>query len=110
MRNGAPHRRRCRGTEAVPAGSGPSASGLDAFSFASHDRNVAALSSGPLLGMVRRPRAPHRRAPWEDRVVTSSRPQTIAYPAPSSRPYGRELEPLAPHVIVLFGATGDLAK
>jgi glucose-6-phosphate 1-dehydrogenase len=38
------------------------------------------------------------------------RTQTIAYPAPGSRPSRRDLEPLAPHVIVLFGATGDLAK
>ena len=38
------------------------------------------------------------------------RPQTIAYPAPDARPRSREIEPLAPHVIVLFGATGDLAK
>src|SRR3954470_16796700 len=36
--------------------------------------------------------------------------QTIAYPAPGSRPSRRDPEPLAPHVIVLFGATGDLAK
>ena len=36
--------------------------------------------------------------------------QTIAYPAPGSRPHRRDLEALAPHVIVLFGATGDLAK
>jgi glucose-6-phosphate 1-dehydrogenase len=38
------------------------------------------------------------------------RTQTIAYPAPGSRPARRDQEPLAPHVIVLFGATGDLAK
>jgi len=38
------------------------------------------------------------------------RPQSIAYPAPGSRPHRRDPEPLAPHVIVLFGATGDLAK
>jgi len=38
------------------------------------------------------------------------RTQTIAYPAPGSRPPRRDPEPLAPHVIVLFGATGDLAK
>jgi glucose-6-phosphate 1-dehydrogenase len=38
------------------------------------------------------------------------RTQTIAYPAPGSRPSRRDPEPLAPHVIVLFGATGDLAK
>src|SRR3954469_22800882 len=38
------------------------------------------------------------------------RTQTIAYPAPGSRPSRRDTEPLAPHVIVLFGATGDLAK
>jgi len=36
--------------------------------------------------------------------------QTIAYPAPGSRPYRRDTEPLVPHAIVLFGATGDLAK
>jgi glucose-6-phosphate 1-dehydrogenase len=39
-----------------------------------------------------------------------NRPQTIAYPAPDARPRSRDLAPLAPHVIVLFGATGDLAK
>jgi glucose-6-phosphate 1-dehydrogenase len=42
--------------------------------------------------------------------VADPRPQTIAYPAPEARPRSRGLEPLAPHVIVLFGATGDLAK
>ncbi|MDF2827936.1 MAG: glucose-6-phosphate 1-dehydrogenase [Mycobacterium sp.] len=36
--------------------------------------------------------------------------QTIAYPAPGARPQRREETALAPHVIVLFGATGDLAK
>jgi glucose-6-phosphate 1-dehydrogenase len=40
----------------------------------------------------------------------SDRPQTIAYPAPDARPRSRGTDPLAPHVIVLFGATGDLAK
>jgi glucose-6-phosphate 1-dehydrogenase len=38
------------------------------------------------------------------------RPQSIAYPSPEARPRSRETEPLAPHVIVLFGATGDLSK
>jgi glucose-6-phosphate 1-dehydrogenase len=42
--------------------------------------------------------------------VAEPRAQNIAYPAPTSRPHRRDLEPLAPHVIVLFGATGDLAK
>ena len=37
-------------------------------------------------------------------------PQTIAYPDPEARPFRRDPEPLAPHVIVLFGCTGDLAK
>jgi glucose-6-phosphate 1-dehydrogenase len=40
----------------------------------------------------------------------ADRPQTIAYPAPDASPRSRDLAPLAPHVIVLFGATGDLAK
>lgn len=34
----------------------------------------------------------------------------IAYPAPESRPHRQDLDPLEPFVIVLFGATGDLAK
>jgi glucose-6-phosphate 1-dehydrogenase len=42
--------------------------------------------------------------------VADSRLQTIAYPSPTSRPFRRDLDPLAPHVIVLFGATGDLSK
>ncbi|HWN33056.1 MAG TPA: glucose-6-phosphate dehydrogenase [Pseudonocardia sp.] len=37
-------------------------------------------------------------------------PQTVAYPASGSRLSRRGLDTLAPHVIVLFGATGDLAK
>ncbi len=40
----------------------------------------------------------------------ASRPQTIAYPAAGARPNRRDVESLAPHAIVLFGATGDLAK
>ena len=40
----------------------------------------------------------------------TDRPQTIAYPASGARPRSRDHAPLAPHVIVLFGATGDLAK
>jgi glucose-6-phosphate 1-dehydrogenase len=42
--------------------------------------------------------------------VATENPQTIAYPAPGSRPLRRDAETLDPHVIVLFGATGDLAK
>jgi glucose-6-phosphate 1-dehydrogenase len=42
--------------------------------------------------------------------MADNNPQTIAYPAPGSRPLRRGEEALAPHVIVLFGATGDLAK
>src|SRR4051794_18390841 len=37
-------------------------------------------------------------------------PQSIAYPSPDARPRTQETESLAAHVIVLFGATGDLAK
>src|SRR6187200_2692817 len=41
----------------------------------------------------------------------ADRPEnSIAYPGPGSRPFRRDLEPIAPHVIVLFGCTGDLAK
>src|ERR1700712_5142875 len=36
--------------------------------------------------------------------------QTIAHPAPGARPSRRDDDAIEPHVIVLFGATGDLAK
>ncbi len=36
--------------------------------------------------------------------------QTISYPAPGSRPTRSGSDPTAPHVVVLFGATGDLAR
>src|ERR1700745_643898 len=42
--------------------------------------------------------------------VATDKPQTIAYPAPRPRPRRHDTAPLDPHVIVLFGATGDLAK
>jgi glucose-6-phosphate 1-dehydrogenase len=42
--------------------------------------------------------------------MTSAPAQSIAYPAPGSRPSRREPEHLDPHVIVLFGATGDLSR
>jgi glucose-6-phosphate 1-dehydrogenase len=42
--------------------------------------------------------------------VATKKPQTIAYPAPGARPRRHDYAPLDPHVIVLFGATGDLAK
>ena len=42
--------------------------------------------------------------------MTTAPAQSIAYPAPGSRPSRREPEHLDPHVIVLFGATGDLSR
>ena len=42
--------------------------------------------------------------------VATKKPQTIAYPAPGARPHRHDDDALEPHVIVLFGATGDLAK
>jgi glucose-6-phosphate 1-dehydrogenase len=42
--------------------------------------------------------------------VANNKPQTISYPAPGSRPRRHDNDPLDPHVIILFGATGDLAK
>jgi glucose-6-phosphate 1-dehydrogenase len=42
--------------------------------------------------------------------VADKKPQTISYPAPEKRPRRHDTERLDPHVIVLFGATGDLAK
>jgi glucose-6-phosphate 1-dehydrogenase len=42
--------------------------------------------------------------------VATKKPQTISYPASDARPRRHGEEPLDPHVIVLFGATGDLAK
>ena len=43
-------------------------------------------------------------------AVDTYRAQTIAYPALDSPSYRRESERIPPHVIVLFGATGDLAR
>ena len=36
--------------------------------------------------------------------------QTVAYPAPGAHPYRSGPEVTAPHVVVLFGATGDLSR
>ena len=41
----------------------------------------------------------------EDRL-----PQTVAYPDPDAPPFRRDADPIPPHVINLFGCTGDLAK
>jgi len=54
------------------------------------------------------PARPPRR--WKYARVPTDEPQTIAYPAPGGRPSRHDDDALAPHVIVLFGATGDLAK
>jgi glucose-6-phosphate 1-dehydrogenase len=51
-----------------------------------------------------------RRSDGRIAGVATKKPQTIAYPAPGSRPRPNHADPLDPHVIVLFGATGDLAK
>ncbi|MDT5094902.1 MAG: glucose-6-phosphate 1-dehydrogenase [Mycobacterium sp.] len=42
--------------------------------------------------------------------MASKKPQTISYPAPGARPRRNDDFRCDPHVIVLFGATGDLAK
>jgi len=42
--------------------------------------------------------------------VTTAGQENIAYPAPGSHPSRRAREHLAPHVVVVFGATGDLAR
>jgi len=42
--------------------------------------------------------------------VTTSKPQTISYPAPGSRPYRHDDFSVDPHVVVLFGAMGDPAR
>jgi glucose-6-phosphate 1-dehydrogenase len=50
------------------------------------------------------------RARWEHRsVVVQHEAQTIAYPSPGARPR-RGMDVIPPHVIVLFGATGDLSR
>ena len=57
--------------------------------------------------------APGLRTRRDDGSITgvaTKKPQTISYPAPDSRPRRHDYDPLDPHVIVLFGATGDLAK
>ncbi|MCP9275401.1 glucose-6-phosphate dehydrogenase [Mycolicibacterium arenosum] len=42
--------------------------------------------------------------------MATDKPQTISYPAPEARPHRYDDIAVDPHVIVLFGATGDLAK
>ncbi len=42
--------------------------------------------------------------------VATSKPQTISYPAPGARPRRNDDFAVDPHVVVLFGATGDLAR
>jgi glucose-6-phosphate 1-dehydrogenase len=42
--------------------------------------------------------------------VATSKPQTISYPHPGSRPGRHDDYAVDPHVVVLFGATGDLAR
>jgi glucose-6-phosphate 1-dehydrogenase len=42
--------------------------------------------------------------------VTETPAQTIAYPSPYSRPSRKGTDVIPPHVIVLFGATGDLSR
>src|SRR5512143_1268683 len=42
-------------------------------------------------------------------VVATSKAQTISYPAADSRPRHEDFA-VDPHVVVLFGATGDLAR
>ena len=50
------------------------------------------------------------RARWEHRgVVVQHEAQTIAYPSPGARTR-RGMDVIPPHVIVLFGATGDLSR
>lgn len=42
--------------------------------------------------------------------MATKNPQTISYPASDRSPRRHQADPLDPHVILLFGATGDLAK
>ena len=42
--------------------------------------------------------------------VATSKAQTISYPAPGARPRRNDDYAVDPHVVVLFGATGDLAR
>jgi glucose-6-phosphate 1-dehydrogenase len=43
-------------------------------------------------------------------AVTGANEENIAYPAAAFRPSRRAREHIPPHVVVLFGATGDLAR
>jgi len=42
--------------------------------------------------------------------VTQAHEENIAYPAPGSHPWSSSREHVVPHVVVLFGATGDLGR
>ena len=43
-------------------------------------------------------------------IVPKNKAQSISYPAPGSRPHRHDDSAVDPHVVVLFGATGDLAR
>src|SRR6201991_279527 len=43
-------------------------------------------------------------------TVATKKAQTISYPAPGARPRRNDDFAVDPHVVVLFGATGDLAR
>jgi glucose-6-phosphate 1-dehydrogenase len=52
-------------------------------------------------------------ATWEAGIigsVTHVNEENIAYPAPTARPSSSFVEHVVPHVLVLFGATGDLGR
>ena len=50
------------------------------------------------------------RVPTSSAGLPVGNHESIAYPAPGSRPSRSLRENISPHVVVLFGATGDLAR
>jgi glucose-6-phosphate 1-dehydrogenase len=56
------------------------------------------------------PRCSDRRPSGIIVGVSQTDQENVAYPAPGARPSRSSTERVAPHVVVVFGATGDLAR
>ena len=53
---------------------------------------------------------PPKGQQWHHRHMTASNPESIAYPHPGPRTPHKAGSSAPPHVVVLFGATGDLGR
>ena len=77
---------------------------------AGHERHCSRPRSAPVPAAAPSARSLHAGARLSPVADDNTHAQTIAYPAPGARPRHLREPALPPHVIVLFGATGDLSR